>query len=152
MKKKQDGAQPAGRRLRKAVDGPEIMRLYATMPTAELAQQRGLTVKQIENFVYRENMEEWARKSAAVISAENSAKGKKGGGRAGDGRKKSENKKLTLFFYGGIFVNLPTGTSSARNLKVYFYGARSILLPNWKYTVTKVGVLTQDFKLTGQGF
>ena len=81
MKKKQDGAQPAGRRLRKAVDGPEIEKRFATTPTPELARQMGLTVKQIENFVYRENMEEWARKSAALISAENSAKGKKGGGR-----------------------------------------------------------------------
>ena len=60
------------RRLRQAVDGPEIRRWYATMPTAELAQRKGLTVKQIENYVYRHNMESWARKLPSVLSAENS--------------------------------------------------------------------------------
>ena len=41
MKKKQNDAQRAGRRLRKAVDGPEIEKWYATMPTPELARQMG---------------------------------------------------------------------------------------------------------------
>ena len=78
-KNKQNEEQQAVRRLCKAVDGPEIMRLYATMPTAELARLKGLTVKQIENYVYRENPNDWARKSATLLSAENSENGKKGG-------------------------------------------------------------------------
>ena len=80
-KNEQNEGQRARRRLHKAVDGPEIMKRYATTPTPELAREMGLTVKQIENFVYRENPNEWARKSAALLSAENSVKGKKGGGR-----------------------------------------------------------------------
>ena len=32
-----------GRRFREAADGPVIMRNYATMPTAELAERLGLT-------------------------------------------------------------------------------------------------------------
>ena len=81
MKDKKYEEQPAERRLRKAVDGSEIEKRYATTPTEELARDMGLTVKQIENYVYRENHEEWAKKSAVLVSAENSAKGKKGGGR-----------------------------------------------------------------------
>ena len=34
-KNKQNEGQQAGRRLRKAVDGPEIMKRYATTPTPE---------------------------------------------------------------------------------------------------------------------
>ena len=56
-----------------------IMRLYHLMPTAELARAIGLTVKQIKNFVYRENPKRWARKDAATLSRINSEKGKKGG-------------------------------------------------------------------------
>ena len=81
MKQKHKDVQPAGRRLRKAVDGPEIEKRFATTPTPELARQMGLTVKQIENYVYRHNTEPWARKLASVRSAMNSEKGKKGGGR-----------------------------------------------------------------------
>ncbi len=68
-----------GRRFREVVDGPKIRALYAKMPTRELARLLGLTVKQITNFVYKWNMEPWARKQSAVLSAENSEKGKKGG-------------------------------------------------------------------------
>lgn len=78
MKNKNNNVQ-RGRRLREVVDGPVIRRLYATMPTAELAGMLGLTVKQIENYAYRHNTAPWAHKSAAVRSAENSQKGKKGG-------------------------------------------------------------------------
>lgn len=80
MKNKNNNVQP-GRRFREAADGPVIMRNYATMPTEELAAMLGLTVKQIENYAYRQNTTPWAHKSAAVRSAENSKKGKKGGGR-----------------------------------------------------------------------
>jgi hypothetical protein len=78
-KNKQNDAQRAGRRLRKAVDGPEIEKWYATMPTPELARQMGLKVKQITNYVYKWNMKPWARKLRSVLSAENSENGKKGG-------------------------------------------------------------------------
>lgn len=78
MKNKNNNGQPR-RRLREVVDGPVIRRLYATMPTAELAGMLGLTVKQIENYAYRHNTAPWAHKSAMVRSAENSQKGKKGG-------------------------------------------------------------------------
>jgi hypothetical protein len=67
------------RRFCQATDGPAIRRLYATMPTAELAQQLGCTVREIENYVYRNNHVPWARKSAALMSKMNSTKGKKGG-------------------------------------------------------------------------
>ena len=68
-----------GRRFCEKVDGPEIRKWYARMPTAELAERRGLTVKQIKNYVYRENPELWARNDAATLSRINSEKGKKGG-------------------------------------------------------------------------
>jgi len=67
------------RRFRKAVDGEIIRRNYRLMPTAELAQRLGLTEKQVENYVYRENLELWARKDAATLARINSANGKKGG-------------------------------------------------------------------------
>ena len=79
MKDKKYEEQPAERRLRKAVDGSEIEKRYAMTPTAELARDMGLTVKQIENYVYRENPELWARKDAATLSRINSANGRKGG-------------------------------------------------------------------------
>ena len=79
MKEKKYDEQPAGRRLCKEVDGPMIMELYPKMPTAELARRLGLTVKQIKNYVYRENVELWARKDAATLSRINSEKGRKGG-------------------------------------------------------------------------
>ena len=68
-----------GRRFREAVDGPAIMRHYATMGTAELAERLGLSVKQIKNYVYRQNLGRWARKDADYLSRINSEKGKKGG-------------------------------------------------------------------------
>jgi hypothetical protein len=49
------------------------------MPTKELARQRGLTVKQITNYVYKWNMKPWARKLRSLLSATNSKNGKKGG-------------------------------------------------------------------------
>ena len=79
MKKNQyDNEQPR-RRFCEKVDGPTVMEWYAKMPTAELAERTGLTVKQITNYVYRWNLEPWARKCASVLSAENSMNGSKGG-------------------------------------------------------------------------
>ena len=70
-----------GRRFREAVDGPMIKKWYARMQTARLARLMGLTVRQIENYVYRHNLCAWARKLPTLLSALNSKKGKKGGGR-----------------------------------------------------------------------
>ncbi len=70
-----------GRRFREAVDGPEIRRRYAYERTEDITKDMGLTVRQIMNYVYRHNTERWARKLPTVLAAENSAKGKKGGGR-----------------------------------------------------------------------
>ena len=75
---KRDYEKPK-RRFCEATDGPVIQKWYATMRTVELAEMLGLTVKQIENYVYRHNTERWARKQASVLSQENSEKGKKGG-------------------------------------------------------------------------
>lgn len=61
------------------MDGEIIRRNYRLMPTAELARRLGLTEKQVENYVYRENLELWARKDAATLARINSANGKKGG-------------------------------------------------------------------------
>ena len=85
---------PPRRRFRAAVDGPMIRKWYAYMPTAELARRTGLTVKQIENYVYRHNTEPWARKLASLISQLNSVKGKKGG----RPRKNIRRKKTDTFF------------------------------------------------------
>ena len=81
MKKNQYDKEQPGRRFNKKVYGPTVMKWYAKMPTAELAELMGLTVKQIENYVYNHNDEPWARKDAALLSAQNSEKGRKGGGR-----------------------------------------------------------------------
>ena len=67
------------RRFCEATDGPVIRKWYARMRTADLARKMGLTVKQIENYVYRWNWKPWARKESAVLSRMNSEKGKKGG-------------------------------------------------------------------------
>ena len=77
--KKTDGQGRRSRRFREAVDGPKIRELYSKMPTKELARRLGLKVKQITNYVYKWNMKPWARKLRSVLSAENSANGKKGG-------------------------------------------------------------------------
>ena len=76
---KSNGKGRLVRRFREAVDGPMVRRLYAKMPTSELARRLGLTEKQVKNFVYRENVEPWARKDAATLSRINSEKGRKGG-------------------------------------------------------------------------
>jgi hypothetical protein len=81
MKNGQSEKPQKGRRFCEKTDGEMIRKYFAEMPTAELARRLGLTVKQIENYVYRENPNDWARKSAALLSAENSVKGRKGGGR-----------------------------------------------------------------------
>ena len=79
MKNRESHLEQTKRRFNKKVDGPLIMKWYAKMPTTELARMMGLTVKQIENYVYRHNTEPWARKMPSVVSEVSSAKGKKGG-------------------------------------------------------------------------
>ena len=81
MKNKQYDKEQPSRRFNEKTDGPVIRRWYAKMPTAELAGRMGLTLKQIENYVYNHNDEPWARKDPALLSAQNSVKGRKGGGR-----------------------------------------------------------------------
>ena len=79
MKNGQNEESRKGQRFCEKEDGPVIRRWYAVMPTAELAERTGLTVRQITNYVYRWNSEPWARKSASVLSAENSRNGRRGG-------------------------------------------------------------------------
>ena len=79
MKNGQSEKPQKGRRFCEKTDGEMIRKYFAEMPTAELAERTGLTVKQITNYVYRWNLEPWARKCASVLSAENSMNGSKGG-------------------------------------------------------------------------
>ena len=74
-----DGHGRRGRRFRAAVDGPVIRRRYAYERTEDLARDMGLTVKQIENYVYRHNTERWARKSLSLLAKTNSENGRNGG-------------------------------------------------------------------------
>ena len=79
MKKNQYDKEQPGRRFNKKVDGPVVMKWYAQMPTDELARRWGLTRKQIENFLNRENPKPGGLKDPAVKSKVNSETGKKGG-------------------------------------------------------------------------
>ncbi len=79
MKKRVNQNEQPQRRFSKALYGEMIMRLFRLMPTAEVARWLGLTEKQVKNYVYRENVEQWARKDAATLSRINSEKGRKGG-------------------------------------------------------------------------
>ena len=79
MKNGQSEEPRKGRRFCEKEDGPEIRKWYARMPTAELAERMGLTVRQITNYVYRHNTEPWAQKLPSVLSAENSRNGRCGG-------------------------------------------------------------------------
>lgn len=74
-----DENEKKGRRFNKKVDGPTVMEWYAKMPTAELARMMGLKLKQIENFLNRENPEPWGYKDPALKSKVYSENGKKGG-------------------------------------------------------------------------
>ena len=76
---KDDGQGLRGRRLRAAIDGPVIRRRYAYERTEDLARDMGLTVRQIENYVYRHNTEPWARKSLSLLAKTNSENGRNGG-------------------------------------------------------------------------
>ena len=67
------------RRFNKKVDGARVMELYAQMPTADVARETGRTVKQIYNFVHRENPTPGGLKEAAVRSSVNRENGRKGG-------------------------------------------------------------------------
>ena len=77
--KNEDGHGRRGRRFRAAIDGPVIRRRYAYERTEDLARDMGLTVKQIENYVYRHNTERWARKSQSLLAKTNSENGRNGG-------------------------------------------------------------------------
>ena len=77
--KNEDGQGLRGRRFCAAIDGPVIRRRYAYERTEDLARDMGLTVKQIENYVYRHNTERWARKSQSLLAKTNSENGRNGG-------------------------------------------------------------------------
>ena len=77
MQKEIRNCEKPKRRFCAATDGPIIRKWYATMPTAELAEMLGLTVKQIENYVYRHNTERWAKKKTSFLSQVNSENVKK---------------------------------------------------------------------------
>ena len=78
MTKKNNQEKPT-RRFCAATDGPIIRRLYATTPTAELAKIRGLIKKQVDDYVYSHNEEDWAKKDPDVKSQINRENGKRGG-------------------------------------------------------------------------
>ena len=83
MAKNNSNYEKPKKRFNKALYGPIILRLYPTMPTADLAKMLGLTVKQIKDFIHREKfkegMEHCTRKDPAYLSRVNSENGKKGG-------------------------------------------------------------------------
>ena len=69
----------AKRRFREAVDGAFIRENYPTMRNDVLARKMGLTVRQVENYVYRCGKVDWAHKQPSVLSLVNSENGKRGG-------------------------------------------------------------------------
>ena len=79
MKNQRNGGQPSGRRLRKDVDGPEIRKWYARVPTAELARRLGLKPRQVSDFAYRNNFEGCLGKDKAERKKVATENGKKGG-------------------------------------------------------------------------
>ena len=79
MQKNKNNKEKAKQRFSKAKFGEIIKKLYSTMKTADLAELLGLTVKQVKNYVYRQNLLLWAKKASSYLSKINSEKGKKGG-------------------------------------------------------------------------
>ncbi|MBO4215168.1 MAG: hypothetical protein J5888_02395 [Bacteroidaceae bacterium] len=79
MKKRVSHLEQPQRRFSKAKHGEEIMRLYRTMPTAELAERLGLEPRQISDFIYRNNCEGWAGKDSGERTRVASENGRKGG-------------------------------------------------------------------------
>ena len=71
MKDNKSNNEKPKRRFCEATAGPIIRKLYATTPTADLAKMLGMTVKQIENYVYRHSGDPWARKQPSVLSMVN---------------------------------------------------------------------------------
>ena len=94
MKNSRENSERPQRRFCEAKDGPVIRRRYATMRTVELAEMLGLTVKQIENYVYRHNTERWAKKKSSYLSKINSENVKKRWAR----EKESRNINTNTFF------------------------------------------------------
>ena len=77
MRKNKFNNEKPKRSFREATDGMVIRKWYATTLTADLARMMGLTVKQIENYIYRHNTEPWARKKVSLLSQVNSENVKK---------------------------------------------------------------------------
>ena len=77
-KKKRDDKKPK-QRFKKDRDGEFILENYATKKTAVLAEARGMTVKQVENLIYRNKTKGKPCKDPDYLSKIRSESGKKGG-------------------------------------------------------------------------
>ena len=76
--KKRDDKKPK-QRFSKDKYGEFIRKNYATRKTAVLAEARGMTVKQVENFIYRNKTKGKTCKDPDYLSKIRSESGKKGG-------------------------------------------------------------------------
>ena len=79
MKKNKRHDEKPKRRFKKDRDGEFILENYATKETAVLAEARGMTVKQVENFIYRNKTKGKPCKDPDYLSKIRSESGKKGG-------------------------------------------------------------------------
>ena len=79
MTKKKYISEKATRRFREAEDGAFIRENYPKLPSAIIAKRRGLIKKQVDDYAYSHNTEDWAHKDPLVRSETNRENGKKGG-------------------------------------------------------------------------
>ena len=79
MQKNKRNDEKPKRRFKKDRDGEFILENYATKETAVLAEVTGLTVKQVENFIYRNKLKGKTCKAPDYLSKIRSECGKKGG-------------------------------------------------------------------------
>ena len=79
MTKKKYISEKPTRRFCEAKDGPFIQENYPKYPTAIIAKWQGLIKKQVDDYVYSHNEEDWAKKDPDVKSQINRENGKKGG-------------------------------------------------------------------------
>ena len=135
MMKNEESERPRkGRRFREKEDGPVIRRWYAVMPTAELAERMGLTVRQITNYVYRWNSE--PEECIGTVGREQQERAQRGSAVEKTSKIKSE-----YFFCKADFSLLCKRKPVLREiwkytlteLEVYYDGAGSILLRKWGY-------------------
>jgi len=79
MKSKKEQNEQPRRRFNKAKYGEIIRRLYRLMRTADLARMLGLMPRQVSDFIYRNNYEEWAGKDSDERKQVATENGRKGG-------------------------------------------------------------------------